>query len=32
MCSIDPISVVKIVKSATAQLNNLTHGVNKRFN
>ncbi len=32
MCSIDPISGVKIVKSVTALLNNLTHGVNIRFN
>lgn len=29
---IAPVSVVKIVKSVTALLYNLTHGVNKCFN
>ena len=32
MCFIDPVSVVKVVKSATALLYNLTHGVNEGFN
>ena len=32
MCYIDPISVVKIVKNATALLYNLTHSIDECFN